>query len=80
MNKTNKSILELKTHFNFNWKKEIKVIKGKKHTDGINSKMVDLKSTKLIITLKINGLNTLVTRQITSENIQNQEPIKWNLF
>lgn len=36
--------------------------------------MVDLKPTKLIITLKINGLNTPVIRQIMSENIQNQEP------
>lgn len=54
--------------------------KRERNTDGINSKMVDLKSTKLIITLKINGLNILVTRKIMSENIQNQEPTKWNLF
>lgn len=35
----------------------------RKKTDGINSKMVDLKPIILIITLKINGLNILVIRQ-----------------
>lgn len=54
--------------------------KKKPHRWDIYNKMVDLKPTKLIITLKINGLNTPVTRQIMSENIQNHEITIWNLF
>ena len=71
MKKGNKSILELKTHIKTSiQKKEIKIVKGKKNRwdkQKTNSKMVNLKLTKLTITLNVNGLNTPIKRQILLE-------------